>query len=142
MLVRRGITRTVLLAGPWAVKVPSLRPYGQGLRGLLWSLSRGIQANLSEAAMCAWEETRPDLCPVRWSLAGGLINVYPRCGPLPLERAGEARPLPFCGDRKPENLGVLRGRVVWLDYDGSWNGCPHTPVAHALDDEDGRLSDQ
>lgn len=127
-VIRTGITRTVVLVGRWAVKVPSARTYGKGLTGLLWSLSRGVQANQSEAGLSKWEDTRPDLCPVRWSLAGGLVNVYPRCAPVPAGRLAEARPLPFSGDRKPENLGLLRGRVVWLDYDGSWNGCPHSRV--------------
>jgi hypothetical protein len=37
--------------------------------------------------------------------------------------------MPF-GDRKADNIGLLDGRVVWLDYDGSWNGCPHTREAY------------
>jgi hypothetical protein len=133
-VVRTGITRTVLLVGRWAVKVPSSRRYGKGLRGLLYGWSRGVQANISEAEMCVWDEVRRDVAPVLFSLAG-LINVYPRCAPVPAGRVSEARPLPFCGDRKPENLGVLDGQVVWVDYDGSWNGCPHTPVAHVTGPE-------
>lgn len=72
--IRRGITRTVLLAGRWAIKVPSHRAHGDGIRGVLWSITRGIQANFSEAE---WS-TSPGVCPVRWSIAG-LVNVYPRC---------------------------------------------------------------
>lgn len=64
--VRRGITRTVLLIGPWAVKVPSLRSNGDGLRGVLWSISRGISANLSEIQ---WSDS-PGVCPVLRSAAG------------------------------------------------------------------------
>lgn len=26
-------------------------------------------------------------------------------------------------DRKPNNLGRLDGRLVWVDYDMSWNDC-------------------
>lgn len=67
------------------------------------------------------------MCPVRLSLLGGVVNVYPRCAPVPAAREHEAPMLPYGGDRKLDNLGLLAGRVVWLDYDGSWNGCSHSP---------------
>lgn len=120
--VRRGITRTVLLVGRWAIKVPSLRTHGNGARGLLWSVTRGISANLSEIE---WSDT-PAVCPVRWSLAG-IVNVYPRC-----ELVGDDEDIDYHAigqlwpsDKKPENLGRLNGRLVWIDFDNSWNDCPH-----------------
>lgn len=134
IVVARGITRTVWLVGRWAVKVPSLRRYGSGLAGLLWSITRGIQANLSEREWSGLEgDDVPDrglLCPLRWSLLGGIINVYPRCVPWPVDEHGAAlRPLPETeiplGDDKPENWGLLGGRPVRIDYDVSYNGCPH-----------------
>jgi len=118
--VHRGVTRVVLLAGRWAVKVPSLGAHRQGLRGVLWSLTRGIQANLSE---CEWSGS-PGTCPVLWS-AAGLVNVYPRCEPVidgfevDWDSIGFLAPV----DRKPENVGWLRGALVLLDYDMSWNDC-------------------
>lgn len=127
---RRGITRTVLLAGPWVVKMPSLRPYGNGLRGVLWSLCRGVLANQSEAEWSRCEDE--PVCPVRWSLLGGVINVYPRCEPAPDIRGEDGRytgPVPESafpfGDTKADNLGLLAGRLVWVDYDLSYNGCQH-----------------
>lgn len=129
-LIRHGICRDVLLIGRWAIKVPTFR-YG------LTSFARGILANDSERS---WSGM-PGLCPVVWSL-GGLVNIYPRCDPLPAIRAVEFDEDPTAyaeiapdwpaPDRKPDNLGVLDGRIVWLDYDGSWNGCPHTRWAHDL----------
>lgn len=119
--VRRGITRTVGLIGRWAVKVPSLRAYGNGVRGVLWSVTRGIQANLSEYE---WSGS-PGTCPVLWSLAG-LVNVYPRCelvdddAPIDWDAIGFLAPV----DRKAPNVGVLDGRVVLIDYDMSWNDSP------------------
>lgn len=143
-MIRHGITRTVLLAGPWAIKVPSLRAYGEGARGVLWSFSRGIQANHSESEWSGYLNDAPEpvVCPVRWSLLGGLINVYPRCSPIPLRPDGEpAIPLPPrdrlpLGDDKPSNFGLLNGQPVWIDYDVSYNGCPHDPggVARKLAD--------
>lgn len=122
METRRGITRTVLLTRRWAVKVPSLRPHGNGVRGLLWSACRGILANLSELE---WSES-PGVCPVRWTLAG-IVNVYPRCEPLPVDAVVDYDGIGalFPSDRKADNVGYLNGRLVWIDYDVNWNDCPH-----------------
>lgn len=121
MIVRRGITRTVLLVGRWAIKIPSLRAHDGGISGVLWSWTRGVQANLSEVG---WSNS-PGTCPVIWSLAG-LVNVYPRCDPV-IEDLGdeEYRAIGFLGpvDPKPSNVGLLDGHLVWIDYDMSWNDC-------------------
>jgi hypothetical protein len=119
--IARGLTRTVLLVGPWAIKVPSIRSRGQGVEGVLWSLTRGIQANLSERNWSTW----PGVCPVRWSLAG-LVNIYPRCAPVDRpddEIDYDALDFPNPSDRKAANVGVLDGALVWVDYDTSWNDC-------------------
>jgi hypothetical protein len=122
MQIRRGITRTVFLVGHWAVKVPSTRVHGGAVRGLLWSLTRGIQANLSEAE---WSGTT-GACPVLWSLAG-LVNVYPRCRPVEPDHEIDWEGIGFLApvDRKHDNVGWLDGRIVMIDYDMSWNDCPH-----------------
>lgn len=112
---RRGVTRTVLLIGRWAVKIPSLRGGSIGrrwMRSLVW----GIDANLREIE---WSGM-PNVCPVRWSLLG-LVNVYPRCAPLPADRDlvaadWEALGMEHLSDRKRENVGLLGGHLVWLDY--------------------------
>lgn len=139
MQVRRGITRTVFLTRRYAIKLPSLRSYGDGLTGLLWSICRGILANQGEAEW--WRNSGPEdrrhLCPVLRSWLGGAINIYPRCQPYlgvdgwngdehRWERPPELADAGFLpGDLKPANLGWLDGRVVVLDYDMNWNGCPH-----------------
>lgn len=113
--VHRGITRTVFVTRRWAIKVPRLK------RGdALWSVTRGIQANLSERN---WS-LHPGVCPVRWSLAG-LVNVYPRCEPADPGRDIDYVAIGFhsTSDRKPENVGWLGGCLVWIDYDTSWNDC-------------------
>lgn len=114
---REGVTRTVFLIGPWAIKVPSLRTHGLGFSVLLWSFCRGILANQSEAQWSGID----GVCPVRLSLAG-LINIYPRCEPVEhyLGDYADIGPsmLPL-GDCKPQNLGLLHGRIVWVDYDFS-----------------------
>lgn len=131
MHVHRGITRTVLLVGRWAVKVPSLRSYNDGVAGVLWSISHGVQANLSERT---WSGSDAGYCPVLWSLAG-LVNVYPRCAPVDPAAVIDYDAVAEWNcptDRKPENLGWLDGRLVWVDYDMSWNDCPHGHPARPL----------
>jgi hypothetical protein len=139
--IRRGITRTVILTRRHAVKIPSLRRYGDGIAGLLWSISRGILANQSETEWWrnAPPETRTVLCPVRWSLLGGVINVYPRCEPFEATEEQELAMFnrtwspvvmdPSPGDDKAANFGWLvehgQRRVVRIDYDMNYNGCPH-----------------
>ena len=124
--VRRGVTRTVLLVARWAVKVPSLCAHRNGLRGVMWSLARGLSANLSEAE---WSG-QPGLCPVVWSFAG-IVNVYPRCEPASEDLTEDVyEAIGFTGpmDKKPANLGWLNGKLVWLDYDMNWNDrapCEH-----------------
>lgn len=144
MRIYRGITRTVLVTDQYAIKLPSLRRYGNGLAGLLWSLCRGILANQSEAEWYrqACPDMKRDLCPVLRSWIGGLINVYPACRPFRVPRgvrkAMSSRrffPCPMLfpqvSDNKPENYGWLPdGRVVVLDYDMGWNGCPHDRSGH------------
>jgi hypothetical protein len=134
----RGITRTVIVTPNYAIKLPSLRRYGGGLAGLLWSVCRGILANQSEASW--WnsigDDQRQYLCPVLHSWLGGIINIYPRCDPYEVSdatamamSAREFRPLeklnPQAGDTKPDNYGWLGRRLVVLDYDLNYNGCPH-----------------
>jgi hypothetical protein len=110
----------VVLVGRYAVKVPSWRGGCWGPRAFLWSVTAGIQANLSE-----WEWSgQPGTCPVLWSLFG-LVNVYPRCAPVPadVEVDYEAIGFAYTQDRKPDNVGYLAGRLVWLDYDQSSGEC-------------------
>jgi hypothetical protein len=135
MVIRRGITRTVIVTRRRAYKLPSLRRYGDGLAGLLWSVCRGILANQSEAT---WWRNSCDgsLCPVLHSWLGGVVNVYPRCEPW-VPTAAQDRLMrdrlwvpvvsrwPAPGDDKADNFGVLGGRVVRVDYDMNYNGCPH-----------------
>ena len=122
MLVRRGITRTVWLTRHHAIKVPSLRRYGRGRGGVLWSICNGILANQSEHRW--WINSHdPALCPCLHSWFGGIVNVYPRCDPIGDDYAGPwpepQWPGPMPGDHKPDNYGRLGGRLVRIDYDMS-----------------------
>lgn len=126
---RRGLTRVALLIGPWVVKVPSLRTHGTGLRGILWGLARGVVANQSEWDWSNYEDVQ-GVCKARSSLLGGLVNVYPRALAVPRERVVDFAAIPYLGptDPKNENVGILHGEYVWLDYDRNWNDQP--PCRH------------
>ena len=129
-VIRRGITRTVLLTRRYAIKIPALRTNGDGFSGLLWSLARGVLANQAELAWKEYEPWQDALCPIVWSSWGGLVVVMPRCEPLEVNHLGEfegelPKLEPNPGDDKPENYGRLNGRIVRLDYDMSYNACPH-----------------
>lgn len=63
-----GVTRRVLLVGPWALKVPAVTEWRLFLLGLL--------ANMQETL---WSKTGwPELCPVLWSVPGGFLVVMRR----------------------------------------------------------------
>lgn len=118
-IVRTGITRTVILTRRYAVKVPSLRKHCVGgLRGRLYGFASGILANDSERQWSGYEGWSGQAAPVLRSWLGGLVQVYPRCDPLPADFDGHLPKLdPNPGDMKPDNFGVLDGRIVRLDYD-------------------------
>lgn len=123
-----GICRTVFLVGPWAIKVPRLKgalsPTGSGFS---WTIPRALLANQSERDWSIGVSS--GVCPVLHSWLGGLINVYPRCDPWTSDQEPDYDSIGegwLPRDRKPENIGLLHGKLVWLDYDGSWNGCPHS----------------
>lgn len=114
-MITHGTTRTVILIGKYAIKIPRFTaPYA-------WSITRGIQANISERE---WSGS-PGTCPVLYSLIG-LINIYPRCQPVTWDMTDdEYDDIGLLGpaDRKPNNIGLLNGKLVWVDYDMSWNDC-------------------
>jgi hypothetical protein len=124
VIVRSGITRTVLLVGRYAIKFPTLRGGSARKHSRLRFFCHGVLANLSELE---WHEYFGDaVAPVLWSM-GGLVNVYPRCEPFvsfeddPAGRALDDVPSVIddvrIGDLKHDNLGYLNGRAVWIDYD-------------------------
>lgn len=114
--VRSGVTRTVILIGRYAIKVPTLRGgIHPGFRGRMEGFAAGYLANLSEARWSGFADWQGRIAPVLHSWLGGLIQIYPRCDPLPLN---VELPLldPDPGDVKPDNYGVLDGVIVRVDY--------------------------
>lgn len=113
----------MLVTRRYAVKVPSLRgmaPHGKSTRGRLASLARGLLANQSEHIWHSFGPWQGLVAPVLWSGLGGLVQVYPRCDPIPDGWRGMLPILEPCpGDTKAPNFGLLNGKVVRIDYDMS-----------------------
>lgn len=102
------MTRTVVLFGSYAVKLPLGRGWTMTLYGLL--------SNMQEAA---WgRQGWPGLCPVVLAAPGGWLIVqrraapYPPDWPLPEELLAR---YPWC-DAKRDNFGLLDGLPVLVDY--------------------------
>lgn len=125
MVIRFGVTRTVILTRRYAVKVPSVRGGTLGgTRGRLQSLAWGVLANQSEYQWHDYDPWTGKVAPVLHSWLFGLVQIYPRCRPLAVndkhEYVGDT-PLPVLdpdpGDHKADNYGWLNGRIVRTDYD-------------------------
>jgi len=94
--IHRGVTRTVVVVGDWAVKFPSLRANGLGIKGHIWSFCRGVIANQAEEEWSGVEGVNP----VVWSpLKTGLLNIYRRAELIEVPRRSDGQPRPggqFC----------------------------------------------
>lgn len=115
MEVKRGVSRTVLLFGPWAIKIPSWR------NGIVFFVG-GMYCNLVEAerwrTAASYPEKAKHFARVLWCAPFGLCAVQERC--LPLDRLltrQEVQALPLIGyDNNAHNAGVRNGRIVVFDY--------------------------
>lgn len=109
--LRRGMSRTVLLIGPWAVKIPSAR-HGARLFVL------GLLGNLNEAER--WRLSHhPQLAPVVLCGPLGLWLVMRRYRQVLRRRLtpAERATLPFLGlDNNGANVARAAGRLVLVDY--------------------------
>lgn len=115
MRIARGVTRTVLIGRRYVIKFPALRRPG---RSVFYMFKYGVKANRTELRY-----TRKGIWginPVLFHI--GFVNVYRYCEPVMVPDCNTSY---FCYedliqfgnvDPKPCNLGVLNGRVVFVDY--------------------------
>lgn len=109
MKISRGASRTVLLVGRYAVKLPRV---GAGWKPLLC----GLLSNMAERDRWKYGRRR-GLCPVLWSAPAGLCVVMPRV--LPAERAPDELAHLTGRDHKPSSYGYHHGELVAVDYHGN-----------------------
>lgn len=125
--VHHGSSRTTILMGRCAFKIPSLYDWEHFLLGLL--------ANGHENK---FQSTAPKyLCPILFRLPGGFLNVYPRCDITrgdaktaiefftrlyELEESGDGEEIVLqIVEYKPDSVGTFEGKIYAIDY-GS-GGC-------------------
>lgn len=110
-IVRTGITREVIITNKYAIKIPKI---AYGLKHFLL----GWGANINENFL--WQASEYDirLCPVKRKLLFGLVLIMHRVDKVceTEEEVNYRQFKDFPGDSKPDNFGVLKGRIVKLDY--------------------------
>jgi hypothetical protein len=109
-----GSTRTVLLIGKYAVKIPAMVSWKHFLNGLLGNIQESEFNTLNH----------PKLCPVLFALPLGFLIVMPRCEnvsrevfySLDFKRFVKERNLLLPVEDKLSSFGMLNGKVVAVDY--------------------------
>ena len=71
-LITTGVTRIILLVGPYAIKIPNIKSWRLLLHGLL--------ANMQERLWSPYSRTLT--APVLFSMPGGFLLVMERCTPV------------------------------------------------------------
>lgn len=110
-MLKRGITREVLLIGKYALKFPSTREW--------WLFLEGLQCNMNE-----WQRRKCSerFCPIVFRIPGGFLNVMKRCDPY--EEWDDAEMEAFFSEnechayveKKQCSFGLLDGKLVAVDY--------------------------
>ena len=108
--IKSGMTRNVLLCWRYAIKVPTFRSWKLFLCGLL----ANMQENEFSGLWC-------ELCPVVFSIPGGLCSVMMRATPISEEQFDlEFEKIPehivIIAESKSQNYGYLNGNLVAVDY--------------------------
>ena len=113
--IKQGSARNILLTKHYAIKMPRLVEWRLFLYGLL--------ANMQEAQF--WRYLHSDkLCPVLWSLPGGLLLVMPRAAAfsredhaaLDFDAFVDAGTWVVPVEDKQDSFGWYCGRIVAIDY--------------------------
>ena len=116
--VGKGATRNVLVFNSFVVKFPTF---------LSWSLFlRGLLANMQEALFSGVDDS---LCPVLYANKFGFMLIMPKAAVIPCSvnwagfsnylhsRYDGAQMSEFIlSDLKPSNWGILKGKLVKIDY--------------------------
>lgn len=119
MKLIHGRTRSVILIGKYAIKLPYLKSWPYFVRGLL--------DNMFEKSYNRFPSEF--LAPLLFSLPGGFLNVYPRCSVITdpkdpqlwklfknLYEEDNEYILNIIEVAEPSNFGYYQGRIVAIDY--------------------------
>lgn len=111
MAVRRGANRFVILTRRFAFKFPNVPG---GWFQACWGMIDNMQERRAQG--------QQGICPVLWSLPGGLLNVMPRAEELTpaewlaFDYEAHVRRGAYSAERKPDSFGWLNGEIVAIDY--------------------------
>ena len=125
MKIEKGSTRTVLLIGKYAIKVPR---FWHEYHGHRWKMFlRGILANIDEDYWWKHSHKKNKLCPVVFKSPLGFLLVMLRAKEL-TEQEYDKKQLEkeFIGlplDNKIINFGKIDGNIVLVDYADSRYMC-------------------
>jgi hypothetical protein len=115
-MVHWGITRAVVLIGGYAIKIPSWR---HGLRMFRCGMTSNKIEYLLYQRFTLWQFSEAEkMCPSIWCAPWGLLQVQRRVKPLDrdIRPCEECHLWKWSTDHKPENYGLLDGKVVCVDY--------------------------
>lgn len=116
MEIKGGCTRTVILIGQYAIKIPRLN-YG-------WRLFlMGLLGNMQEVHFNTMKDDR--MCPILFHLKGGWLLVMPRCKEisdndyfhLKIDKFWAREPsfkVPV--EHKISSFGWYKNKIVAIDY--------------------------
>lgn len=135
MEIKYGSTRTVLLIGKYAIKLPSFYNFEFFLRGLLGNLNERKWSSFKDYDSL---DCKGRLCPVLFTLWGGWFSIMPRCKELTEEEFSNLNCNEFTGNKeiflshkddrimissgglpvehKISSFGKLNGEIVAIDY--------------------------
>lgn len=113
--MNKGTTRVVYLMPKYAIKIARINKWNSFLRGLLANMDERLWYKNSP------KEWKDKMCPSFKCLFGGLILICKRAEPITddiwessLIKEDDFYPIPV--DWKKENLGLIKNRIVIIDY--------------------------
>ncbi len=116
-IVTTGVTRLVFLVGDYAIKVPKPVIWNHFLRGLIANMEEKLIWYIVNIPETLISDTKEFLCPIVWASWGGWIIIMKRTEPVDPETWQPITLLEkVCRDHKPQNYGMLDGRMVMIDY--------------------------
>ena len=110
--VKYGTTRTVLLVGKYAFKIPATTEWKLFLCGLI--------GNIQEAQYSKHLADKKDIAKVLWSIPGGLLVCMQRANPITRDEFFQLNIHETdrfnMTERKQCCLGKIEGKIVAVDY--------------------------
>lgn len=121
-IIRTGATRTVILVGKYALKLPFTFHTNTKWRGFWYRLLNGLLANIQEREFCEVKYEPIPFAPVLFFISGGFLVVMPRGTPISdeewenVKNVIEENLLPPVVEGKRDSFAKISGRIYAVDY--------------------------